>query len=313
MENGKRRARDDANPHPPHIGQNGGIGSRPDHSGAPHSGVCRRRQQDFALYRAIRFTVLDPIWTTAYITRNHGYMLFDTLFALDDKFVAHPQIVRDYSVSEDGLLYSFKLRDGLKFHDGEPVRGIDCTASLTRWMARDGLGQTLAPLLEGMRPEGVIGFSMRLKKRFPMLIDGLAKVSSLAPFIMPERLAKTDPFQQVTEMIGSGPFKFLRDEFEPGHRVVYVKNAEYVPRSEPANWASGGKVVKIDRVEWLYLPDAMTKVAALNGGEVDWWENPPLDLLPVLAGNPDIKVQKADSLGSLTMIRFNHLYPRSIT
>lgn len=253
--------------------------------------------------------VLDPIWTTAYITRNHGYMVFDTLFALDDKFVAHPQMVRDYSVSEDRLLYNFTLRDGLKFHDGEPVRGIDCAASLARWMARDGLGQTLATVLEEMRPEGDGGFSIRLKKPFPMLIDGLAKVSSLAPFIMPERLARTDPFQQVTEMIGSGPFKFVRDEFEPGHRVVYVKNAEYVPRSEPANWASGGKVVKVDRVEWLYLPDAMTKVAALNGGEVDWWENPPLDLLPVLSANPDVMVQKADALGSLTMVRFNHLYP----
>ena len=104
-----------------------------------------------------------------------------------------------------------------------------------------------------MRPEGDDGFSIRLKKPFPMLIDGLAKVSSLAPFIMPERLATTDPFQQVTEMIGSGPFKFVRDEFEPGHRVVYVKNTDYVPRNEPPNWASGGKVVKVDRVEWLYI------------------------------------------------------------
>lgn len=253
--------------------------------------------------------VLDPIWTTAYVTRNHGYMVFDTLFALDDKFAAHPQMVRDYSVSEDRLLYRFALRDGLKFHDGEPVRGSDCTASLTRWMVRDGLGQTLATVIEEMRPEGDSGFSIRVKTPFPMLIDGLAKVSSLAPFIMPERLARTDPYQQVTEMIGSGPFKFVRDEFEPGHRAVYVKNAEYVPRSEPVSWASGGKIVKVNRVEWLYLPDAMTKVAALNGGEVDWWENPPLDLLPVLSSNPEVTVQKAGPLGDLTMIRFNHLYP----
>src|SRR3954470_7164976 len=219
--------------------------------------------------------VLDPIWTTAYVTRNHGYMVFDTLFALNDKFAAHPQMVRDYSVSEDRLLYSFTLRDGLKFHGGEPVRGIDCAASLTRWMVRDGLGQSLAAVLEEMRPEGDDSFSIRLKTPFPMLIDGLAKVSSLAPFIMPERLARTDPYTQITEMVGSGPFKFVKDEHNPGNKVVYVKNNDYVPRSEPPDWASGGKVVKVDRVEWVVVPDVATKAAALQGGEVDWWENPP--------------------------------------
>jgi peptide/nickel transport system substrate-binding protein len=170
--------------------------------------------------------VFDPIWTTAYITRNHGYMVFDTLFAIDDKFKPHPQMVGDYDVSPDKLLYRFSLREGLKFHHGQPVRGIDCVASLKRWMARDGLGQTLATVVAEMTGTDGRDFTIRLREPFPPLIDGIAKVSSLAPFIMPERLAKTDPFQQVTEMVGSGPFKFVKEEFQPGHQVVYVKNAD---------------------------------------------------------------------------------------
>ena len=252
--------------------------------------------------------VLDPIWTTAYITRNHGYMVFDTLFALDDKFQPHPQMVGDYHVSDDKLTYSFKLRDGLKFHDGQPVRGIDCTASLNRWMARDSFGQTLAAEIAEMKGGDDKSFSIRLKQPFPLLISAIAKVSSLVPFIMPERLAKTDPYQQVTEMVGSGPFKFVKEEFQPGNKAVYVKNTDYVPRREPPSWASGGKVVKLDRVEWLVVPDHATAAASLNSGEVDWWENPPLDLVPLFSGQ-DVVVADSDPLGSPQLVRFNHLYP----
>ena len=253
--------------------------------------------------------VLDPIWTTAYITRNHGYMVFDTLFALDSKFQPHPQMVGDYSVSPDELLYSFTLRDGLNFHDGQPVRGIDCVASLKRWMVRDSCGQTLSISIDEIKGGDDKSFSIRLKEPFPLLLDALAKVSSLVPFIMPERLAKTDPYQQVTEMVGSGPFKFVAEAFEPGHKVVYVKNTDYVPREEPPSWASGGKVVKVDRAEWLYVPDVMTKVAALASGEVDWWEDPPPDMWPVVAANRDITLVERDPLGSMGTLRFNHLLP----
>ncbi len=253
--------------------------------------------------------VLDPIWTTAYVTRNHGYMVFDTLFALDSRFKPHPQMVGDYSISADKLVYSFSLRDGLKFHDGQPVRGVDCVASLKRWMARDSLGQTLATVVDEMTGGDDKNFTIRLKGSFPLLIDAIAKVSSLAPFIMPERLAKTDPYEQVTEMVGSGPFKFVKDEFEPGHKVVYVKNADYLPRNEPTDWASGGKVVKVDRVEWIVVPDAMTKVAALQSGEDDWWQNPTPDLWPVLAANPEIVMAPLDPLGNTGCLRFNHLHP----
>jgi len=253
--------------------------------------------------------VLDPMWTTAYVTRNHGYMVFDTLFALDAKFQPQPQMVGDYSISADKLAYTFTLRDGLNFHDGQPVRAADCVASLKRWMARDSVGQTLARITGELSGGDGKTFSIRLKEPFPLLLAGLAKVSSLPSFIMPERLAKTDPYQQVTETIGSGPFKFITAEFQPGHKAVYLKNADYVPRAEPPSWASGGKVVKVDRVEWLYIPEYSTAATALADGEVDWWEAPNLDLVPMLAANPAVKVEKTDPLGSTTMLRFNHLQP----
>ena len=200
-------------------------------------------------------------------------------------------MVGDYGVSPDKLVYSFALRDGLKFHDSQPVRGDDCVASVKRWMARDLLGQALATVVDRMTADGT-KFTIKLKEPFPLLLNGLGKVSSLVPFIMPERMAQTDPFKQITETVGSGPFKFVHDEFEPGHKVVYVKNTDYLPRREPPSWASGGKIAKVDRIEWLYMPEELTAAAALGDGEADWWEAPPLDLVPLLAANSDITVEK---------------------
>lgn len=269
----------------------------------------RAEERTLRLIARSDLRVLDPIWTTAYVTRNHGYMIFDTLFALNSKLQPHPQMVGDYSVSRDQLDYSFTLRSGLKFHDGQPVRGVDCTASLRRWMVRDVLGQTLADVIDDMPATGDKSFTIRLKEPFPLLIKALGKVSSPVPFIMPERLANTDPFQQIAEAIGSGPFKFVAEEFQPGHQVVYNKNTEYEPRKEPPDWASGGKVIKIDRVEWRYIPDHTTAAAALDRGEVDWWEEVTPDLVPPLAANPDIAIARSDPLGSMGFLRFNCLNP----
>ncbi len=227
--------------------------------------------------------ILDPITTTAYITRNHGYMIYDTLFATDAKFQVQPQMVDKYELSNDKLTYTFTLRDGLKFHDGQPVRSADCIASIERWAKRDALGQKLAEVTDSWKAVNDKTFTLKLKRPFPLALDALAKPSSNVPFIMPERIAKTDASTNITEAIGSGPFKFVKEEWVPGSKVVYVKNTDYVPRKEPPSWAAGGKVVKVDRVEWIYIPDSATAAAALNAGEVDWWEQLPPDLIPVLA------------------------------
>src|SRR5437660_1940627 len=253
--------------------------------------------------------ILDPITTTAYITRNHGYMIYDTLFAIDAKFQVQPQMVDKYEVSNDKLTYTFTLRDGLKFHDGTPVRSADCIASIDRWSKRDALGQKMAESTESWKAVNDKTVTLKLKRPFPLTLEALAKPSSNVPFIMPERIAKTDASTNITEAIGSGPFKFVKEEWVPGSKVVYVKNTDYVPRKESSSWAAGGKVVKVDRVEWIYIPDAATAAAALNAGEVDWWEQLPPDLIPVLQKNKDIKVENIDPLGSMGMIRFNFLYP----
>ena len=251
---------------------------------------------------------LDPIWTTAYITRNHGYMVYDTLFAVDENLEIQPQMVDTWKVSDDGLVYSFTLREGLKWHDGKPVLGEDCIASLQRWGKRDGMGQKLMDFVKEMSADGN-SFTITLKEPYGLVIDSIGKISSNTPFMMPKRLAEVDAFEQVPEVIGSGPFKFVKDEWVPGSKIVYVKNTDYVPRKEPASGAAGGKVVKVDRVEWVYIPDPATAMNALVNGEVDLWETPAVDMVPLLKQNADIKIEVIDPLGTQGWLRPNHLHP----
>src|SRR6476646_4425725 len=252
---------------------------------------------------------IDPIWTTAYVTRNFGYLVFDTLFALDKDFKPQPQMVESWTVSDDKLTYKFTLRDGLKWHDGQPVRPADCIASIERWAKRDQFGQKMMEAVGSMTADGDKSFTIALKAPFPLLLSALGKLSSNVPFMMPERIAKTDAFQQIPEAIGSGPFKFVKEEWVPGSKAVFVKNADYVPRKEPPSLAAGGKVAKVDRVEWLYIPDVATAAAALNAGEADWYEQPPSDILPAFASNKDVTVATVDPLGNMGVLRFNHRLP----
>jgi len=275
----------------------------------PWAGSALAQQKVLKFIPQADLRILDPIATTAYITRNHGYMVYDTLFAIDDKFQVKPQMVGKHEVSKDGLTYTFTLRDGLKFHDGAPVKSADCIASIDRWSKRDALGQKLAEATESWTAVDDKTFRLKLKKPFPLALDALAKPSSNVPFIMPERIAKTDPFKNIDDPTGSGPFKMVKAEWVPGNKVVYVKNNDYVPRKEPPSWASGGKVAKVDRVEWIYIPDSATAAAAMNAGEADIWEQVPPDLIPLLAKNKQITVKNNDPLGSMGMIRFNFLHP----
>ena len=252
---------------------------------------------------------LDPIWTTAYITRNFGYMVYDTLFALDKDLKPQPQMVDTWKASDDKLTYTFTLRPGLKWHDGSPVKAADCVASVERWGKRDPFGQKLMDATDKITADTDNSFSIHLKSPFPLILYALGKLSSNVPFMMPERLAKTDPFQQVSEVDGSGPFKFVKEEWVPGSKAVFVKNPDYVPRKEPPSFAAGGKVAKVDRIEWLYIPDAATAAAALNAGEADWWEQPPVDILPAFAANKDVVVKTVDPLGNMGVLRFNQLLP----
>ena len=252
-------------------------------------------------------SIIDPHWTGVYITRNFGYMVYDTLFALDNAYRARPQMVESWTASDDKLDWNFRLREGLAFHDGQKVRAADVVASIKRWGARnDSYGQALLAAASAIEATGDREFRVSLKTRFPVL-EALATLTSPTPFILPERLALTDPYTQIKEAIGSGPFKMVMAEWQPGHQVVFARNPDYVPRAEPPVWATGGKRAKVDRVEWTYIPDALTALNALNRGEVDYWENLPADLIPAASRDPNVEVSPRS--GFIGTVRFNQLYP----
>lgn len=252
--------------------------------------------------------VMDPILTTAFLTRDHGYMIYDTLLGVDADFKIHPQMA-SWTVSDDNKTYTFTLRDGLKWHDGAPVKAEDCVASIKRWASVDSTGQVLMPMVADIAVIDDKQFEVKLKEPTTLLLEGLSKLSSRPAFMMPKRIAETSSATPITEYIGSGPFKFVTSEFKPGLKVVYEKNTDYVPRSEKSSWTSGGKTVKVDRVEWIGMPDQMTALNALQNGEVDFIQQVPFDLLPLVEGRDDIKVSVLDKLGAWTYFRFNHLYP----
>jgi len=253
--------------------------------------------------------VLDPIWTTAYITRNHGYLVWDTLFALDAQNRPQPQMVESWHASSDGLTYEFTLRPGLLWHDGKPVRAADCVASVRRWGAKDGMGRALLAATTSIDALDERSFRMVLKRPVGFVIDALGKIDSNVPFMMPEHLANTDPNTQITQPIGSGPFRFVLDEWVAGSKVVYQRFAGYVPRSEPPSQAAGGKVAKVDRVELLYMPDASVAANALIKGELDLLESPAPDLIGLLKSSKDVEVRPNDPLGYALFMVINHLTP----
>ncbi|HZY52240.1 MAG TPA: ABC transporter substrate-binding protein, partial [Reyranella sp.] len=251
--------------------------------------------------------ILDPIWTTAYIQRNFGYMVWDTLFAMDDKLQVKPQMVDKYDVSADKLTWTFTLRDGLVWSNGQPVTADDCIASIKRWGARDSMGQKMLASVAGFEKVDDKTFKMKMKEPYGLVLESLGKPSSNVPFMMPKKTAETDPGTQikVEDVIGSGPFVFVANEWKPGEKVVFVKNAKYKPRAEPASGLAGGKVVKLDRVEWIAMPDSQTQIAALQNGEIDLLEQPALDLLPLLSSDKNIKLFDGNPLGNQYVMRFN--------
>ncbi|MGL4811089.1 MAG: ABC transporter substrate-binding protein [Beijerinckiaceae bacterium] len=252
--------------------------------------------------------IVDPIWTTAYIVRNHGYMIYDTLFATDAKGEIKPQMVDKYDVSADKLTHTMTLRDGLLWHDGAPVTAEDCIASIKRWAIKDTMGQKMMSFVDSISASDAKTIVIKLKSPTGLVLSALGKPSSNVPFMMPKRVAETDPNTQISDMTGSGPFVFKRDEWKPGDKTVYVKFDKYKPRSEPASGLAGGKVVKVDRVEWRAISDQQQAVNALLAGELDLIEAPTHDLLPLLKADSNISLFNWNPLGNQYTFRPNWLH-----
>jgi peptide/nickel transport system substrate-binding protein len=271
--------------------------------------------QGIAANRVLRFVPqsnpgsLDPVWTTAYVTRNHGMLVYDTLYGSDAALNVHPQMAAGHVEEDGGRTVIITLREGLKFHDGEKVRAADCIASITRWWRRDPMGQAAAAATDEVSALDDRRIRFRLKAPYPRLIPTLAKPSN-ACYIMPERVARTDPFQQITDYTGSGPMRFRREEWITGQILVYERNRDYIPApGGPVSLTAGPKVMHFDRIEWRILPDPATAAAALQAGEIDWWEQPQVDIQPLLRRNRNIVVDVQDPIGLISCIRFNTLHP----
>jgi len=252
-------------------------------------------------------TLLDPTANGGFVTRNHAMMVYDTLYGIDSGFTARPQMVAGHTIDNDGKTWTLTLRPGLRFHDNEPVRGRDVLASLRRWAARDSYGQALMAATDALSAPSDTTVVFRLNRPFP-IAEALGKLGGFVAFIMPERLADPDPAKPVTEIIGSGPYRYAASERVQGSRNVYTRFEAYAPRNDGrAEVMAGPKIVHFDRVEWHTIPDAATAAAALQAGEIDWWEQPTPDLLPLLRSRADLTVQVLDTVGSYAFLRPNHL------
>jgi peptide/nickel transport system substrate-binding protein len=254
-------------------------------------------------------TLLDPVFTTATVTSNHGYYVFDTLYSVGPDGASHPQMAEGHTISDDKLTWRIKLREGLVFHDGSPVRATDCIASIQRWAVRDPFGQLLAAAVDSYSAADDRTLVIKLSQPFPLLAMALGKPDSSVPFVMPERLARTAADKPVTEMVGSGPYRFIANEYVNGSRVVYEKFDKYVSRAEPAIWATGAKQAHFSRIVWHIIPDAATAGAALQNNEIDWWEQPLADLLPKFAADKNLALQVDQPWGRISWLILNQAQP----
>jgi peptide/nickel transport system substrate-binding protein len=253
-------------------------------------------------------TSLDPVWTTAGGTKDYSYLTFDQLISLDSTYTPRGQMA-DWTVEDGGHAYLFKLRDGLKWHDGAPVRAQDCIPSIKRWAGKDSFGQIMMSAVDGMSVVDDTSFRIELTKPCPQLLNALGKTAGPQCFMMPERMASTDPATQIKESIGSGPYKFLPAEWDPGAKAAWARFEGYIPRKEPVDGLAGGHTPVLDRIEWSTITDESTALASLLAGENDWWEFPPTDLLAKLRSDPHIVVQARNKAGGYWMLQFNHLNP----
>ena len=253
-------------------------------------------------------TSVDPVWTTAVVTRNHAFMIYDQLCAQDAAGVIRPQMVEGWLVSDDRLTVTFTLRVGLAFHDGERVLAKDAVASIKRWARRDPFMQVLWPSVADVEAMDDRRFRFRLHRPVALLFEALGQ-TQFPCFVMPKRIAATDAFTQIRETVGSGPFKFVPGEWNPGQRAVWAKNERYVARAEAVDGLAGGRVPRIDRVEWTIISDPATSANAMTQGEQDYWEYPLHDLLPLMRRSRELVVEQRLLDGTYGIARFNTLHP----
>jgi peptide/nickel transport system substrate-binding protein len=251
---------------------------------------------------------LDPTGPASTNVYTHGFLVYDTLFAPDQNLTIRPQMVGQEAISTDRLTYTLTLRPGLLFHDGSPVTTTDVVASLRRWMTMDIVGHTMAVDVQTMAVVDDRTLTITLKRPFPVE-QALANSGSGLPVILRAQDAKPGRFTRDTPVIGSGPFRFQADQWQPGNQAVYTRFPGYVPRDEPADGLAGGKIAKVDRIVFHVIPDAATKAGALQTGEIDFIDSVPFDQAELLLKQKDVTVSQLTRIYSPFFLRPNALYP----
>lgn len=250
---------------------------------------------------------IDPLFSTAYPARDMAYLIWDTLFSMDGDLVPQPQMVGDYSISDDKLVYEFKLRDAQVFHDGAPVTSVDVIASINRWFKKDSLGGEIQKRLASLEAINENSFRITLTEPFGQVLNGLGRMTAYPLFIMPERIANT-PIGELTEWVGSGPFQLVEDEWIPGVKFVVEKNDAYVPRTEAADNLAGGKTPGVDRIERIVFPDNVSAANALIAGEIDYMSAAPTEFFSLMA-DAGIVTKQLPLPGASVQIVLNHTIP----
>ena len=253
----------------------------------------------------VPMTTFDPVWSSQQIARNAGYMIFDMLYGRDEHNRPQPQMIESGAMDADAKRWTLRLREKLFWHDGPPVLARDCAASLRRWMVRSPAGAALKARLDALETPDDRTLVFRLSKPFAHLPAVLSSIV-IPPVMMPERVAATDPFKPIGEAIGSGPFRFVRNEYVQSSFAAFARNDAYVPRDEKPSYMAGGHRVLVDRVEWKMITDGATAANALVTGEIDWIEIPLPDLLPMLKRAPGVKTGILDEFGQKMILRPNH-------
>ncbi len=277
--------------------------------GAPRLGHAERGRP-LRFVPVVGLVLLDPTFAGLPHTRSHGYLIFDTLYGLDENFVAQPQMVEGHTVDAGGTVWELTLREGLRFHDGTPVLARDAVASIRRCGLREGFCQALLAATDELAARDDRRLRFRLKQPFPQLPEALAGLATITPVILPQRLANADPAKPISEMIGSGPYRFAAQDFVTGERAAYERSPFYVPRPDGTpSYTSGPKIAHIERIEWVTIDDASTAVSALRRGEVDWLQAVNADQVPALATDRAVRTEVTEPTGSVGGMRFNHLHP----
>ncbi len=275
--------------------------------GPPAASAQSARERTLRVAPLTALASVDTVFNTSLVTTNHGYAAYDTLFGFTGRREITPQMAEGHVVEDDGRTYVIRLREGLKFHNGEPVRARDAIQSLKRWAGRETFGQTVARFVDDWGVADDRTLRIRLTRPVPIFLEAIARGSASVPFIVPEHIARTDPFTQVTDATGSGPYRFVKEEFVPGQVAVYARNKDYIPASGPPDWTSGAKIAHFERLEWQALPEQATAAAALRSGQIDWYEQVQPDLVPGLRAHPQIRIGNANPTGFNGILRFNHL------